>query len=375
MAGKYEILLTDDQGAQLANVDDILSMTATRAVNRVGSLVLELPPDFDNNLLRPDNMIQLRRAPTGSSAFKTWGVFFIRKWRFSTTAESRSVKVLTAYDPLYLMFRRIVASYAGQAQSSKIDFADDMMKEVISEAILDTAEPTPAAGTRAWANLSVQADAGDGPLISKSFAWRKLLNLDGSGVLPDLARMAKEAGTEVFFDIVPNSITSTQITFQFQTYIDQPGQDVSADVVFSENNANLKEPFLEFDYTEEEDYIYAAGQGAGAARNVQQVSDSARYGLSIWNRNEGFADARNQTTDSGVTNAGRNRLEDGRPAVRFGGSPQDTKGTRFGRDWDFGDKVTARYEGFELETVVRAVSITLNSDGREAINARFDNRL
>lgn len=375
MAGKYELWLTDDNGTRLQIIDDILSMTATRAVNRVGSMTLELPSDFDNDLLQPDNMIQLRRAPTGSSSFKTWGVFFIRKWRFSTTAESRSVKTLTAYDPLYLMFRRIAAAFAGSAEVSKIDFADDMMKEVVSQSIVDTAEPVPTAGTRVWANLSIQADASAGPAIAKSFAWRKLLNLDGSGVLPDLARMAKEAGTEVFFDIVPDSITKTQITFQFQTYINQPGRDVSADVVFSEDNANLKEPFLEFDYTEEENYIYAAGQGAGAARNVQQVSDAARYGISIWNRNEGFADARNQTTDDGVTNAGRNRLEDGRPVVRFGGSPQDTVGTRFGRDWDFGDKVTARYEGFELATIVRAVSITRDINAREEINARFDNRL
>ena len=128
MAGKYELLLTDDKGAQLLTLDDILGMTATRSVNRIGSLSLTLPPDFNNDFLVPDNMIQLRRAPTGSSAFKTWGTFFIRKWRFETTADSRSVKTLTGYDPLYLMYRRIVAAYAGTQQSSKVDFADDMMK-------------------------------------------------------------------------------------------------------------------------------------------------------------------------------------------------------------------------------------------------------
>jgi hypothetical protein len=283
--------------------------------------------------------------------------------------------MVTAYDPLYLMFRRIIAAYAGQTQSSKADYADDLMKEIVREAILDTAEPTPDAGTRAWANLSIQADASAGPIISKAFAWRRLLALDASGVLPDLSRMAKEAGTEVFFDIVPDSITSKQITFQFRTYTGQPGRDVSADVVFAEDYGNLKEPFLEFDYTEEENYIYAGGQGAGPARNLQQVYDSARYGISIWNRNEGFADARNQTTDDGVREAGRNRLEDGAPVIRFGGAPQDTAQTRFGKDWDFGDKVTGRYQGFELPTIVRAAVITVDENKQEKIDARFDNRV
>jgi hypothetical protein len=134
----------------------------------------------------------------------------------------------------------------------------------------------------------------------------------------------------------------------------------------------MREPSLEYDYSKEENYIYAAGQGEGTARNVQQVSDSDRYLLSIWNRCEGFADARNQTADNGVREAGRAALETGRPRIRFAATPVDTAGTRFGIDWDFGYKVRSRYKNVEFDTIIRAVTISLDGNRRETIQARLD---
>jgi len=375
MTSRHEIWLTEDTGRRLKLLDGILGLTATRTTNRIGGFALSLPVTFDTSLIDVDRMIQVWRAPPGKN-LKLWRAYFIRQWRFETMADSRHAFIIGGPDVLDLMRRRIVASYAGSAQASKLDFADDMMKEVVSESIVDGTNPAPAAGTRVWTNLSVQADAGAGPLIGKAFAWGQLLRLDGSGVLPGLARVAKIAGQEIFFDIVPNAVDGDSITFEFQTYADQPGRDMtSLGVVFDEEYGNLKEPFLEFDYTEEENYIYAGGQGVGYARNVQQISDSARYLASIWNRCEAFADARNQTSDTGVTTTGRNLLQDGQPKIRFGGLPVATARTRFGIDWDFGYKVTARYAGYEQAIIIRSVTIILDDQGRETINARFDDEV
>jgi hypothetical protein len=41
------------------------------------------------------------------------------------------------------------------------------------------------------------------------------------------------------------------------------------------------------------------------------------------------------------------------------------------RDWDFGDKVKARYPGIEFDTIIRAVAISVNENG-EDIQARLD---
>jgi len=75
---------------------------------------------------------------------------------------------------------------------------------------------------------------------------------------------------------------------------------------------------------------------------------------------------------TGTTNAGRAALEAGKPVRRFGGIPVDTTGTRFGRDWNWGDKIVARYRGQEFDAIVSTVTIKMNSKGRESVQARLD---
>lgn len=370
MSASYELWLTTDVGVRIAQLTTFVSLSASRAVGEIGKFTLGLPASFDESLLAPDRMVQVWRAPTGGQ-LGLWRVYFIRRWIFETRG-SQEVITIEGPDTNDLLRRRIVAAFASSAQASKTDFADDMMKEVVTQSIADGVAPVPTAGTRVWSNLSIQADLGDGPTITKSFPFDKLLTVSGQGVLPVLAKAAREAGTEVFFDIVPNVVTGSSITFQFQTFTGQPGRDVTDRVVFDQQRGNMRDPKLEYDYSDEENYIYAAGQGERADRNVQQVYDAARYGVSQWGRCEGFADARNQSADNGVREAGRAHLEEGRPKIRFSATPVDVSGTRFGRDWDFGYKVRSRYRNVEFDTIIRAVAISVDANGEETVQARLD---
>ena len=369
MAGDYEIWLTNDLGMRLMSLDDILWFNASRIASGIGFFEGGFKANFDTDLIKPDFMVQLWRAPQGGR-LSLWRPFFIRKWRFETVGGEERLKVAGPCINA-LMRRRIVAAFSGSAQAEKTDYADDMMKQIVTESIADGVAPTPTAGTRVWADLSVAADVGAGPTLTKAFAFDRLLLPSGGGVLANIAKASREAGTEVFFDIVPDVISSNSITFQFRTYVGQPGMDVSDRVVFDQKRGNLADPFLEYDHSEEVNYVYAGGQDQGSARDVQQVYDSARYGASQWGRCEGFADARNQTGD-GVREAGRAMLEEGRPRRRLGGNPVDTRGTRFGRDWDFGYKVRARYRGQEFDAIVRAVTISVDGKGKETVQTRLD---
>ena len=348
-----------------------MALTASRAVNEIGKFTLHVPASFDESLLRSDRMVQVWRRPIGGR-LGLWRVYFIRRWIFETQG-SQEVITIEGPDTNDLLRRRHVIAYAGSAQASKSAVAaDDMMKEVVTQSIADGVAPLPAAGTRVWSNLSIQADLGAGPTITKSFPFDKLLTVSGNGVLPVLAKAAREAGTEVFFDIVPNVVTGSSISFQFQTFTGQPGRDVTSRVIFDQQRGNMRDPKLEYDYSDEENYIYAAGQGEQANRNVQQVYDAARYSASQWARCEGFADARNQGSDNGVREAGRAQLEEGRPKIRASATPVDTAGTRFGRDWDFGYKVRWRYRNVEFDTIIRAVTISVDANGEETIQARLE---
>lgn len=366
----YEVWLTSDAGVRLAQLSTFQNLAATRTTGKPGWFSLRMPRSFNTNLILPDKLVQIWRAPKGGR-LGLWRVYFLRKWTFETQG-SDEILTLEGPDVLDLLRRRIVAAYAGSAQAEKTDYADDMMKAVVTESISDAYAPTPTAGTRVWANLSIQNDLGLGPTITKGFAYERLLNNSGQGVLGNLAQASREAGTEVFFDIVPNVVNSNSITFQFQTFIGQPGQDVTDRVVFDQQRGNMKNPKLIYDYSDEENYIYAGGQGEGSARNIQQIYDTARYGASIWNRCEGFADARNQATDNGVREAGRATLEPGRPKINFTATPVDTDGTRFGRDWDFGYKARARYRNVEFDTIIRAVTISVDEKGIEQIQAKLE---
>lgn len=366
----YEIWLTSDSGTRLAYLSTFISLECSRVVNGMGAFGMIVPLSFNPELLVPDRMVQVWRQPSGSKS-SLWRVYFLRRWKFSTKGSNQIVQ-LAGPDLNELLRRRIVAAYAGSAQASKTGFADNIMKSAVRESLLDSASPIPTAGTRVWPNLSVAADLGLGPSITKEFPWEKLLASSNQGVLPQLANAAKEAGTEVFFDVVPGVVASNSITFQFQTFVGQPGPDVSNRVTFDQQSGNMVDPELEYDYSEEENYIYSAGQGESTGRVVQQVYDSTRYGQSIWGRCEGYADARNQGTDNGVREAGRGKLNEGRPKIRITAKPVDTAGTRFGVNWDFGYKVGARYMSRQFKSIIRAVTITVNENGDEDIRARLD---
>lgn len=377
MPGTYEFWLTDDFGKRLSDrrgrtlLDNIEFVSATREANAIAYFSMGLPPTFDTSLVKPDRMVQVWRAPEGGR-LALWRVYFIRKWKWSTKDSGEEIFTIGGPDTNDLLRRRIVAAYTGSAQADKTDFADDMMKEVVTESLADGVAPVPAAGTRVWNDLSVQADLSNGPTITRAFAFKKLLYPSGAGALPIIAQAAREAGTEIFFDVVPATVSGTSITFEFRTYTGQPGQDVTGlGVLFDQQKGNLSKPFLEFDYTEEENYIYAGGQDTEAAREVQQVSDATRYDASQWNRCEGFADARDQDAANGVREAGRSALEQGRPRRKFGAVPLDTRGTRFGRDWDFGYKVRTRYRVEEFDSIIRTVTLSLKN-GKETIPARLE---
>lgn len=373
MAATYQLWLTSDSGVRLADLSKFLSLEASRVVNGIGSFRLQMPLSFNSDLIQPDRLIQVWRQPT-NSRLGLWRVYLLRRWKFSTRGSNQELE-LSGPDVNDLLRRRIVAAYSGSSQASKTDYADDMMKEIVTEALADGVAPVPSAGTRVWSNLSVAGDVGLGPTITDSFSWdgqqSNLLLPASGGVLTSIAKKAKTAGTEVFFDVVPNVVGPNSITFRFETYINQPGQDVSDRVKFDQSDGNMKDPMLEYDYTEEKNYIYAGGQGEQSDRNIQQVYDSTRYGLSIWNRCEGFADARSQSTSNGVRETGRAALEDGRPRIRFTAQPVDTQRTRFGIDWDFGYKVQAKYLNRQFICIIRAVTIKVMG-GEEDVRARLD---
>lgn len=367
MAGTFELILTTDTGSPIAELSTGLGLTASKIVNGIGEFNWVAPTSFPRSLVQPDQMLQVWYEPFGGIRV-LWNTYFLRRFRYVGKGFEFGGPDING-----LLWRRIVAAYSGSAQAKKSAMpADDMMKEVMREALLDNALPLPTFGTRVWANLSVQSDNSLGPVISKSFPFDKLLTFDGGGVMPILARAAAQEGVETFFAIQPLVVNPDSITFEFRTFINWPGQDVSDTVIFDQDSGNLLNPELEYDYSREENYIYATGQGLQDNRDVQQVWDAARIGQSIWGRMEGEADSRNQDDPDSVTASGNDKLWDGRPKIRFTGQLMDTEGTTFVKHWDVGDLVTVNFPPINFQAIVRAATLSVDSDSKVSVDSRVD---
>ncbi len=364
----HEIWLTTPTGARIANLSDNLGGYFSRIANKRGPCMLRLPGSFKwQTLLAPDRMIQFWRQPQGR-AMSLFRIYFIGAWEPATDEEGDTVITVWGFDANDLLYRRIVAAYEGSANATATAVeADDLMKDIAANMILDNIAPTPDAGTRALSLLSIQGDLTAGPQLTRSFEWDKVIE-----ELVEISEASKTAGTEVFFDISESNITSTSIAFEFRTKTGQPGQDVSDRVVFSQANKSLTEPRLLIDYRNGVNYAYGVGQGDGIDAEVQQVYDATLYGASIWARREGYAYAGGEEDPNGVREVARALVAEGRPDRTFSAKTVDRDGTRFGRDYTWGDKVRAKAFGEEFDCIIRKTVIYIDQDGKERIDQRLE---
>jgi len=363
MAGDYELWLADDRGNRKVLVDDVLSIVATKVDGDRGVITVNLKGNFDRNMLNKDWQWHLWRGPSGGT-LSLFNAYLIRKPTYQTTGSEQTIEV-KGYDGKDILRRRIVAYAAGTAYANKTAESDDMMKAIVEENLGAT-----AGGDRDMSALfSIQADVSAGPILTKSFAWRNMLD-----VLQDLQEASRAEGTEVFFDVVPIP-SPTTLSWDFRTATGQPGADLTSganQVVFDQYRGNMRDPSYSEDWTDERNYIYGLGQGEGDDREQEEVEDATSSTASFWARSEGYADARLEEEANGVREEARAMLENSRAKIFFSATPVDTEGTRFGRDWNWGDKVIARYSGLEFQAIIRSVMITVRPGGGENITARLE---
>jgi hypothetical protein len=355
------IEVSTPQGVKIAQLDQFLKLTYARAVNDIGTLVLELDPNSDASLYQRDTRLGVwRQGPNGALALDTECVWLVRKVKRVLSASGERRLRVTAYSANELLRRRIVAYAAGSAQASKSGYADDLMKAIVSENLGSDATDT---DRDISAYLTIESDLSAGQSISKAFSRRNVLT-----VLQELADASAEAGTNLYFDVV----TPTPGALVFATYTGQRGDDrtitSNAPLLFSPELGNLADGELEEDYANEVTVVYAAGRGEGDEREVVEVEDTTRSGASPFNRIEALRDARNAETTAELTAEGNGFLKAGRPRLVFGGSIVDTPQCRYGVEWKWGDKVTVQFEGYTFDAHIAAVSVTIDN-GSETVTA------
>jgi len=367
MPSAYQVKILTPYGVQLAAVDDFIKLQMTRKINDVGAFSMTLPQKY-NDLANADNMIEIwRKAERGT--WKLWGDtrFFLQNKKLYSGSNSEKLLDISGQDAIGLLARRGVSYYSGSAQSEKVAVAaDNLLKDIVDENFGASATDT----ARSIATyLTIQPDFTLAPVLSKDFAWRNVLE-----VLREIAQTSTGAGTYLAFDVV----ATENSMFEFRTYTGQRGIDKRFSgtnqqvVILSEDNGSLGSAALEENYLDEKTFVYALGQGEGAARAYSSSSDAARIGISPFGRIEIMRDSRSTGDTTSLTGEAFAALKEYKFKRIFSGKFLDTLAYRYGVEVEWGDRVTAQYANQTFDVLLDIVSITMQA-GKETIEMAVRN--
>jgi hypothetical protein len=360
MSTQYELRLLDPKGKEITRKLAVFSsLEWTRKVNDVGSFTMKLPGQLPLWWFSKDYRLEIWRGVDDRPLYLEGDTqWLIRKLKIDNQNGER-VFTVSGNDLNVLLKRRIVAYDAASVYADKSDYADDMIKEIMSEnygiGCID--------GDRdlsAW--IDIQGDFSLAFPIEKAFSRRELLV-----VFQELCQESYENGIYCAFDFV----RKTSAGIGFRTYINQRGTDRTksspSPLLFGSQYSNFGDDTYEDDGSEEATFIYAGGQGEEATRIIQTAQDNVRIGASPFGRIERFVDARHAKLAASVQDEAEAELRARIPKRKFSGKAVDVDKCRYGLHYKFGDKVTVELQEITLDAYVNTVHVT-KTDGQETID-------
>lgn len=354
---EWQIELCRDDGRRLIIIDNPTSFWCTKTVNNIGGWEIVLPSDFDKALIAKDRRIKFWRKPEGGAMYQEFQGF-LRRWSYSADEDGAITRVIGGASLNYLISGRVVAYKSTTSQAQKTDQADDFLKALALENL------GASAGTDrvlASSYFTIANDVSLGPSITKGMSYRNLLD-----VFREICNTARNLGTEVYFDLVPNGDSA----FMLMTYTGQRGlnRTGAGGLIFGQENGNLIKPKLDYDAMNETNVVYGLGAGEGPARDVQSAQDTARMTASLFARREDTVEASTETS-AGVLAKAQSKVVEGRPLGRFSGTLQSAPGSVYGKDWGFGDKVKVSFDDEQYTVMVRSVTCAVNGRGVEDVTS------
>jgi len=363
----YQILVfSPTTGAPLALYDGVslYNLTYSRVLNGIGAVTLELPSDDTVSANFPlDALIEVQRTSPITGMLQVEGGYFARlTHRYRQGDEERFLVGGVSYE--HLLTRRVIDPAddptAAGGYSTKAGPADQIMVSYAREQAADL-----ASATRSFPNFTVAASLDVGIGAGKRLRYDSLFK-----VFQDLA----EAGN-VDFQIVrindnnlrlivaPIGIDRTQTrNYPFAPF-----------VRLDPARGNLEDPSLLLDRREEQNYVYALGQGANENRILAELSGLG-IGDSPYNRIEFKIDVRRALRNeiNTLLTSARSELADKRAVKEFTFKPSGTEpGNIYRQDWDIGDKITAAWDNVEIDLRVIEVELRVDSSG-EDINVKLE---
>lgn len=356
---RYQVDWYSSDLVQLGVLQSFVDLTLVRTENTVGSLKMTLAQKgFTLDSFKVGQYLEVWRERNGVLTLFGETAYIVQDFKFYSVGGEHLVDVL-AKDLNFLLQKQIVASNTGSEESVMEGYADDMMKKIVRHELGPNAEEA-----RRIPGLMVPAAIGQSTIISLEVARATVLD-----VLQDMANAARGGGVYTSFDLVRTNVGA----FEFRTYVNQRGTDhsrASGDVrLVGEAYGNLEDPQLGVYHSDEWNFVYCGGKGEGDERIIRTAWDSARIGKGYpYNRKEYWRDARSQDDADGVQTEANAALAEGKPKTIMTGKLIDTPGMQFGRDYQFGDVVSAEAFNEAIDCHVSNVAVQYSSDKGEVLD-------
>jgi hypothetical protein len=360
----YYLNLNSPTGQRLTVLNNFTRLNYARAEKQLGKLSVTVPLSYWI-LISEYCQLEVWRSPIGiaSPRLELDTLWFIVYYHPYVDETGQYLLEIQAVDSLLLLAERTVAYFSGTSQTSKNGFAGDMVKAIATENIGAAANDyTGTANTGAFprgipANyFTIEPNKNDGASVALSFAWRNCLE-----AMNDIADASATAGIYLSFDVVYDGFGNLQL----RTYAGQRGNDHTLSgpnpIILDQNAGNLGATQVEYDFTNEVNFVYCGGQDTGIDRAIATSSNQSRFTLSPFSRREIFTDARQSDTVAQVQDSADADLRAGKGHIIFTSQIIENPSNRYGIEYNFGDIFPCQF--LNRTTNCRLDKIEVNLEG------------
>jgi len=353
----YQIVIKTDKGLEVKRLTQVNSLRAGRTDRAMMPCEITIPQILTPNDFSKDMLIEIwRDNGDGTITLDGETAYFLRRWDFFRDSDGKDMIYLFGLDGNYIIDGREVEYDAESSEATKSGVACDVIKEIIDENFVSDAVDT--SRNLAATYFTIDGDDGAGGTVTKAFSRQQVLS-----TVQALVDQSRNEGTWITFDTVYDG----SLPFTFKTFTNQRGNDLRESITLSVEANTLNNPVLSFNYINEKTAAYVGGKGEGTARLVGTAT-STSINDSVWSRREVVSQNFQVTTEAGLNNEARELLNKNKGKITLTGQIAQTKGLKYGRDWNYGDRVLATYLGYTFDCRINGYDINYSKSGDNTVD-------
>jgi hypothetical protein len=341
-----------------------------RKLNDIGKITLIIDGESSNvALFDLDSQIEIWRcdADAGIVWYKEFEGFHRDEQRETKdNGDSLYTSVGVGYNDL--LDRRDILYSSSSAYTDKSAAGETAMKEYVDEnAGPGATSPPRLLESGVTTGLSIEADAAAGAVWTGPMAFKNLLS-----VLQEISKSAAldfgivgigAALYEFRVKASPWGADRTNVGLVHATGLNGAG---NPPIVFALEYGNMINPVYSLSRSKEVNAVISEGQGLSGNRLLTLRTNAGAIAESPWNLRESSRGANDEYTTAQQQSGGDAYLEDNQAKEIFTFDVMQIPSCLYGRDYFFGDLVTARYKNIERQKKIIGVNITLEN-GKEDI--------